>query len=143
VNVVDTPDKPNDDPSKIIGYIKLYHYVIGLSEETLCQGSYTPRKALFPFSVGALAYNLFHTLYLIISNAEEEQENYWVKLNKQMLTYFWKEFKDDGKHKSRCIGELALLIVRVFGRMLLTLGLNHTKKCSNYLVCHTMLKKKR
>jgi hypothetical protein len=128
VNAVDTPDEPDDDPSKIIGYIQLYHYVIGLSEETLPQSSYTPKKALFPFGVGALAYNLFHTLYWIISDAVEEQENYWVKLNKEMLTYFWKEFEDDGKHKSRCIGELALLIVHVFGRMLLTVGLKHTQK---------------
>ena len=51
-----------------------------------------------------------------------------MKLNKETLTYFWKEFEDDGKHKSRCIGELALLVVRVFGRMLLTVGLEHTKK---------------
>jgi hypothetical protein len=41
------------------------------------------KKALFPFGVGPLAYNLFHLLYLILSNAEEEHENYWVKLNKE------------------------------------------------------------
>ena len=67
VNAVDMPNEPDDDPSKIIGHIQLYHYVIGLSEETLCQSSYTPKKALFPFGVGPLAYNLFHTLYSIIS----------------------------------------------------------------------------
>jgi hypothetical protein len=106
----------------------LYRYVIGQSEETLLQSSYTPKKALFPFGVGALTYNLFHTLYLIISDAEEEQENYWVKLNKEMLTYFWKEFEDDGKHKLRCFGELALLVIHVFGRMLLTVGLKQTQK---------------
>jgi hypothetical protein len=80
---------------------------------------------------------------LIISNAEEEQDNYWVKLNKETLTYFWKEFKDDDKHKSHCIGELACLVIRIFGRMLLTVWLKHTKKYSNYLVCHTMLKNKK
>jgi hypothetical protein len=51
---------------------------------------------------------------LILSDAENEQENYWVKLNKETLTYFWKEFKNDGKHKSWCIGELALLFVDIF-----------------------------
>jgi hypothetical protein len=91
------------------------------------------KKALFPFGVGALAYNLFHTLHLIISNAQEEQENYWVKLNKEMLTYFWKEFEDNGKHKLHCIGELALLVIHVFGRMLLTVGLKHTQKMFNLL----------
>jgi hypothetical protein len=34
VNAVDTPNEPDNDPSKIIGHIQLYHYVIGLSEET-------------------------------------------------------------------------------------------------------------
>jgi hypothetical protein len=95
---------------------------------------------LFPFGVGPLAYNLFHSLYLILSNAEEEQENYLVKLNKEMLTNFWKEFENDGKHKSQCIGELTLLFVHIFGRMLLTIGLENTKKCSNYLVCHMILR---
>jgi hypothetical protein len=67
--------------------------------------------------------------YSILSNAEEEKENYsWVKLNKETLTYFWKEFKNEGKHKLRCIGELALLFVHIFGRMLLTIGLENTKK---------------
>jgi hypothetical protein len=80
------PDEPDDDPSKIIGYIQLYHYVIGLSEKTLHQSSFTPKKAFFPFGVGPPAYNLFHTLYLIISDAEEEQGNYWVKVKKEMLT---------------------------------------------------------
>ncbi len=111
VNAVDMPKEPNKDASSIITQIQLYHYAIGVSEETLCQSSYAPRKALFAFSVGPLAYNLFHLLYLIISNTENEKENYWVKLNKEMLTYFWKEFENDGKHKSQCIGELAILFV--------------------------------
>jgi hypothetical protein len=51
-----------------------------------------------------------------------------VKLNKEMLTYLWKEFKDDSKHKLHCIGELALLVIHVFGRMLLIVGLKHTQK---------------
>jgi hypothetical protein len=85
----------------IITQIRLYRYAIGVSEETLCQSSYTPKKALFAFGVGALTYNLFHLLYLILSNTENEKENYWVKLNKESLTYFWKEFKNDGKHKSQ------------------------------------------
>ena len=122
------PKEPNEDASTIITQIQLYHYAIGVSEETLCQSSYTPKKVLFPFGVGPLAYNLFHSLYLILSDAEEEQENYWVKLNKETLTYFWKEFENDGKHKLQCIGELALLFVRIFGRMLLTIGLENTKK---------------
>ncbi len=108
------PKEPDEDASLIITQIQLYHYAIGVSEETLRQSSYTPKKALFPFSVGWLAYNLFHPLYLILSDAENEQENYWVKLNKETLTYFWKEFKNDGKHKSWCIGELALLFVDIF-----------------------------
>jgi hypothetical protein len=45
-----------------------------------------------------------------------------------MLTYFWKEFKNDGKHKSWCIGELAILFVCILGIMLLTVGLENTKK---------------
>jgi hypothetical protein len=36
-------------------------------------------------------------------------------------------FEKDGKHKSCCIGELALLFVCIFGRMLLTVGLENTK----------------
>jgi hypothetical protein len=51
-----------------------------------------------------------------------------VNLKKETLTYFWNEFKDDGKHKSCCIGELALLFIHVFDRMLLTVGLENTKK---------------
>jgi hypothetical protein len=128
VNAVDMPKEPNEDASTIITQIQLYCYAIGVSEETLCQSSYTPKKVLFPFSVGPLAYNLFHLLYLILSNAEVEQENYFVKLNKEMLTYFWKEFENDGKHKLQCIGELAILFECIFGRMLLTIGLENTKK---------------
>jgi hypothetical protein len=75
-------------------------------------------------------------LYPILSDAKEKKENYWMELNKETLAYFWKEFENDGKHKSQCIGELALLFVNIFGRMLLTIGLENTKKCSNYLVCH-------
>jgi hypothetical protein len=46
------------------------------------------------------------------------------------LTYFWNEFEDDadGKHKSCCIGELALLFVCVFETMVLTVGLENAKK---------------
>jgi hypothetical protein len=134
VNAVDTPKEPNEDASSIITQIQLYRYAIGVSEEMLCQSSYTPKMALFPFSVGPLPYTLFHSLYSILSNAENEQENYWVKLNKEMLTYFWKEFKNDGKHKLRCIGELALLFVCIFGRMLLTVGLENTKKMFKLLL---------
>jgi hypothetical protein len=120
MNAVDTPNEPDKDPGKITGHVQLYHYVISVSEETLCQSSYTPKKALFPYGVGPLAYNLFQSLYSNLSKAEEEQENYWMKLNKQALSYFWNEFKDDGKHKLHCIDELALLFVRIFGRMDLT-----------------------
>jgi hypothetical protein len=127
-NVVDMPNEPDKDLGKIIGHVQLYCYVISVSKETLCQSSYTPKKALFPFVVGPLAYNLFHLLYSILSGAEEEEENYWVKLNKEALTYFWNEFKDDGKHKLCCIGELALHFIRVFGRILLTVGLGNIKK---------------
>jgi hypothetical protein len=66
-----------------------------------------------------------------------------VKLNEEILTYFWKEFKNDGKHKSQCIGELALLFVCIFGRMLLTVALENTKKCSNYLVHHMISRHKK
>ncbi len=104
VNAVDIPKEPNEDASSIITQIQLYHYAIGVSEEMLHQSPYTPRKGLFAFGVGPLTYNLFHLLYSIISNAENEKENYWVKLNKETLTYFWKEFENDGKHKLRCIG---------------------------------------
>jgi hypothetical protein len=48
MNAVNTPNEPNKDPGKIIGHVQLYCYVISVSEETLCQGSYTPKKALFP-----------------------------------------------------------------------------------------------
>jgi hypothetical protein len=109
-------------------YVQLYHYVISVSEETLCQSSYTPKKALFPYGVGPLAYNLFQSLYSYLSKAEEEQENYWMKLNKEALSYFWNEFEDDGKHKLCCIDELALLFVCQFGRMVLTVGLENAKK---------------
>jgi hypothetical protein len=64
----------------------------------------------------------------VVSATENEKENYWVKLNKETLTYFWKEFEYDSKHKLWCIGELAILFVRIFGRMLLTVGLENTKK---------------
>jgi hypothetical protein len=111
------PKEPNKDANMIITQIQLYHYAIGVSEEMLHQSSYTPKRALFPFGVGPLTYNLFHSLYLILSNAEEEQEDYWVKLNKEMLTYFWKEFENDGKHKA--------------------------KICSNYLVCHMISRHKK
>jgi hypothetical protein len=60
-------------------------------------------------------------------DAKEEKENYWMKLNKETLTYFWKEFKNHGMHKLWCIGELALLFVHIFGRMLLTIRLKYTK----------------
>jgi hypothetical protein len=118
VNAVDTPKEPNENASTIITQIQLYHYAIGMSEQMLYQNSYSAKKALFPFGVGPFTYNLFHLLYLILSDAEEEQKNYWVKLNKEMLTYFWKEFKNDSKHKSWCIGKLDLLFVCIFGRML-------------------------
>jgi hypothetical protein len=131
VNAVDMPKEPTEDASSIITQIQLYHYAIGVSEEMLCQSSYTPRKVLFTFSVGPLTYNLFHSFYSIVSNTENEKENNWVKLNKEMLTYFWKEFENDGKLKSWCIVELAILFVHIFGRMLLTIGLENTKKCSN------------
>jgi hypothetical protein len=127
VNALDMPKEPKVDPGTIIGHIQLYHYVIGVSEETLCQSSYTPKKALFPLGVGPLTYNLFHSLYLIALDAKEEEENYWVKLNKEALAYIWNEFKDDSKHKSCCIGELTLLFVCIFGRMLVTIGLKNTK----------------
>jgi hypothetical protein len=143
VNAVDTPKEPNEDASSIITQIQLYHFAIGVSEEMLRQSSYTPRMALFAFGVGPLAYNLFHSIYLILSDAENEKDNYWVKLNKEMLTYFWKEFENDGKHKWLCIGELAILFVRIFGRMLLTVGLDNTKKSSNYLVCHMIWRHKK
>jgi hypothetical protein len=80
---------------------------------------------------------------LILSNAEEENKNYWMKLNKETLTYFWKEFKNKGKHKLWCIGELALLFAHIFGKMLLTIGLENTKKYSNYLVCHMISRHKK
>jgi hypothetical protein len=128
VNAVDMPKEPDEDASSIITQIQLYCYAIGVSEEMLCQSSYTPKKALFAFGVGPLTYNLFHLLYSILSDPENEKENYWVKLNKETLTYFLKEFKNDGKHKLRCIGELALLFVHIFGRMLLTVGLENMKK---------------
>ena len=88
VNAVDTPKEPDEDASSIITQIQSYRYAIGVPEEMLCQSSYTPRKVLFTFSVGPLTYNLFHLLYSIVSNAENEKENYWVKLNKETLTYF-------------------------------------------------------
>jgi hypothetical protein len=66
-NVVDTPNEPDEDPGKIIGRVQLYRYVIGVSEETLCQSSYSSKKALFPYGVGPLAYNLFQSLYSILS----------------------------------------------------------------------------
>jgi hypothetical protein len=65
VNAVDMPKElDKKDASTIITQIQLYHYAIGVSEEMLRQSSYTPKKVLFPFSVGPLAYNLFHSLYL-------------------------------------------------------------------------------
>jgi hypothetical protein len=70
---------------------------------------------------------LFHPLYPILSDAKEEKENYWKKLNKETLTYFWKEFENNGKHKSQCIGEGVFHFVCIFGRMLLTIGLAYTK----------------
>jgi hypothetical protein len=69
---------------------------------------------------------LFQSLYSILSKEEEEQENYWMKLNNKEA--FWNEFKDDGKHKLHCIAELALLFVHIFGRMVLTVGLENAKK---------------
>jgi hypothetical protein len=65
-----------------------------------------------------------------------------VKLNKETWAYFWNKFEDDGKLKSCCIGELVLLFICIFGRMLLTVGLENTK-CTNYLVCHMMLRNKK
>jgi hypothetical protein len=59
-----------------------------MSEETLCQSSYTSKKALFLLVIGPLAYNLFHLLYPILSDAKEEKDNYWMKLNKDTLAYF-------------------------------------------------------
>jgi hypothetical protein len=59
---------------------------------------------------------MFHLLYFILLDTEKEQENYWVNLDKETLTYFWKEFKNNGKHKLRCIGELPLLFVCIFGK---------------------------
>jgi hypothetical protein len=55
------PKEPIEDAITIITQIQLYHYAIGVSEEALHQSSYTPKKVLFPFSVGPLAYNLFHS----------------------------------------------------------------------------------
>jgi hypothetical protein len=83
------------------------------------------------------------SLYLIVFNAKEEEENYWVKLNKETLAYFWNKFEDDGKYKSCCIGELALLFMLLFGKMLLIIGLENMKKCFNYLVCHMILRNKK
>ncbi len=88
VNTVDTPKEPDKDASTIITQIQLYCYVIGMSEETLCQSSYTSKKALFLLVIGPLAYNLFHLLYPILSDAKEEKDNYWMKLNKDTLAYF-------------------------------------------------------
>jgi hypothetical protein len=48
VNAVHKPNESNKNPGKIIGHVQLYHYVIGVSEETLCQSSYTPKKPYFP-----------------------------------------------------------------------------------------------
>jgi hypothetical protein len=56
-----------------------------------------------------------------------------VKLKKETLAYFWIEFKDDGKCKSCCIGALALLFICIFGRMLLTVGLENIKKFKKIL----------
>jgi hypothetical protein len=50
-----------------------------------------------------------------------------VKLNKEMLTYFLHEFKDDGKHKLHCIGDLHFFLNIYLERMLLTIGLENTK----------------
>jgi hypothetical protein len=63
-------------------------------------------------------------------NTKEEEENYCIKPNKEMLAYFGNKFKDDSsyKHKSHCIGDLALLFVNIFGRMLLTVRLENMKK---------------
>jgi hypothetical protein len=128
VNAIDMPNKPHKQGSwQDYWTCPIVSLCNCVSEETLCQSSYTPKKALFPFNVGPLTYNLFHSLYSILSDAEEEQEKYWVKLNKETLTYFWNEFEDDGKHKLPCIGELALLFACIFGRMLLTIGLENTK----------------
>jgi hypothetical protein len=74
VNAVDMPKEPDEDASSIITQIQWYCYAIGVSEETLCQSSYAPRKVLFAFGVGPLAYNLFHSLYLIVSDAENEKK---------------------------------------------------------------------
>ena len=68
------PKKPDEDASMIITQIQLYHYAIGVSEEMLHQSPYTPRKGSFAFGVGPLTYNLFHLLYLIISDAENEKK---------------------------------------------------------------------
>ncbi len=57
MNAVDVPKEPEEDPGMIIGHIQLYCYVIGVSEETLHQSSYTPKKALFHLGVGPLTYN--------------------------------------------------------------------------------------
>jgi hypothetical protein len=95
VNAVDMPKEPNEDASTIITQIQLYHYAICVSEEMLHQSSYTPKKVLFPFGVGPLAYNLFHLLYPILSDAKEKKENYWMELNKETLAYFWKESEND------------------------------------------------
>jgi hypothetical protein len=104
VNAEDTPKEPNEDASMIITQIQLYHYAIGVSEETLCQSSYTPFKALFLLGIGPITYNLFHLLHPILLDATEEKENYWMKLNKETLAYFSKEFKNNSKHKLQCIG---------------------------------------
>jgi hypothetical protein len=47
VNAVDTPNEHDEDPRKIVGHVQLYHYVISVSENSLCQSSYTPKRPYF------------------------------------------------------------------------------------------------
>jgi hypothetical protein len=48
VNVVNMPKELDEDASTIITQIQLYCYAIGVSEEMLCQSSYTPKRNYFP-----------------------------------------------------------------------------------------------
>jgi hypothetical protein len=74
VNALDMPKEPKVDPGTIIGHIQLYHYVIGVSEETLCQSSYTPKKAIFLLGVEPVPYKLFLSLYPIVLMQKRRKE---------------------------------------------------------------------
>jgi hypothetical protein len=74
VNVVDMPKELKGDPGMIIGHIQLHCYVIGVSEETLCQSSYTPKKAIFLLGVEPVPYKLFLSLYPIVLMQKRRKE---------------------------------------------------------------------